>query len=228
MWTDATTRASGGSRTRNPRITNAVLCQLKLRWHGRGEGSPAAATRKSSAPGVASSSQRIHRRGRAELRHEPGVSDPAGASCQNGAGQGQDDRTVGPWAGDSGLGSWGRAGGPLITQVGMHVACQTAFFFFCRRDSSDAERRTAGGTREEAFFDRARSRAPVASQSETGAPTSVERTRRFAARAAFRVAGSRSRSAGPRAGIIRQMRARLLHRCQSSAASLPHRLSRRP
>ena len=26
-------RASGGSRTRNPRITNAVLCQLKLRWH---------------------------------------------------------------------------------------------------------------------------------------------------------------------------------------------------
>lgn len=24
--------ASGGSRTRNPRITNAVLCQLKLRW----------------------------------------------------------------------------------------------------------------------------------------------------------------------------------------------------
>ncbi len=25
-------RASGGSRTRNPRITNAVLCQLKLRW----------------------------------------------------------------------------------------------------------------------------------------------------------------------------------------------------
>jgi hypothetical protein len=30
-------RASGGSRTRNPRITNAVLCQLKLRWrfHGR-------------------------------------------------------------------------------------------------------------------------------------------------------------------------------------------------
>ena len=27
-------RASGGSRTRNPRITNAVLCQLKLRWLG--------------------------------------------------------------------------------------------------------------------------------------------------------------------------------------------------
>ncbi len=26
--------ASGGSRTRNPRITNAVLCQLKLRWRG--------------------------------------------------------------------------------------------------------------------------------------------------------------------------------------------------
>ncbi len=26
-------RASGGSRTRNPRITNAVLCRLKLRWH---------------------------------------------------------------------------------------------------------------------------------------------------------------------------------------------------
>ena len=26
------TRASGGSRTHNPRITNAVLCQLKLRW----------------------------------------------------------------------------------------------------------------------------------------------------------------------------------------------------
>ena len=25
-------RASGGSRTRNPRITNAVLCRLKLRW----------------------------------------------------------------------------------------------------------------------------------------------------------------------------------------------------
>ena len=25
-------RASGGSRTHNPRITNAVLCQLKLRW----------------------------------------------------------------------------------------------------------------------------------------------------------------------------------------------------
>ena len=129
MWTDATTRASGGSRTRNPRITNAVLCQLKLRWHGRGEGSPAEATRKSSAPGVASSSQRIRRRARAELRHEPGVSDPAGASCQNGAGQGQDDRTVGPWAGDPGLGSWGRAGGPLITQKGMHVACQIAFFF---------------------------------------------------------------------------------------------------
>ena len=27
-----TVRASGGSRTHNPRITNAVLCQLKLRW----------------------------------------------------------------------------------------------------------------------------------------------------------------------------------------------------
>ena len=26
-------RASAGSRTRNPRITNAVLYQLKLRWH---------------------------------------------------------------------------------------------------------------------------------------------------------------------------------------------------
>src|SRR5438552_2259783 len=26
-------RASGGSRTHNPRITNAVLCRLKLRWH---------------------------------------------------------------------------------------------------------------------------------------------------------------------------------------------------
>ena len=130
MWANATTRASGGSRTRNPRITNAVLCQLKLRWHGRGEGSPAEATRKSSAPGVASSSQRIHRRGHAALRHEPGVSDPAGASCQNGAGQGQDDRTVGPWAGDPGLGSWGRAGRPLITRLWMHVACQTAFFFF--------------------------------------------------------------------------------------------------
>jgi hypothetical protein len=26
------TRASEGSRTLNPRITNAVLCQLKLRW----------------------------------------------------------------------------------------------------------------------------------------------------------------------------------------------------
>ncbi len=25
-------KASGGSRTHNPRITNAVLCQLKLRW----------------------------------------------------------------------------------------------------------------------------------------------------------------------------------------------------
>jgi hypothetical protein len=25
-------RASGGSRTRNPRITNAVLYRLKLRW----------------------------------------------------------------------------------------------------------------------------------------------------------------------------------------------------
>ena len=25
-------RASGGSRTHNPRITNAVLCRLKLRW----------------------------------------------------------------------------------------------------------------------------------------------------------------------------------------------------
>src|SRR5262249_39362139 len=25
--------ASGGSRTHNPRITNAVLCRLKLRWH---------------------------------------------------------------------------------------------------------------------------------------------------------------------------------------------------
>ena len=130
MWSNATTRASGGSRTRNPRITNAVLCQLKLRWHGRGEGSPAEATRKTSAPGVASSSQRIQRRGRAELRHEPGVSDPAGASCQNGAGQGQDDRTVGPWAGDPGLGSWGRAGRPLIIDERMHVACQTGFFFF--------------------------------------------------------------------------------------------------
>jgi hypothetical protein len=27
-------RASGRSRTDNPRITNAVLCQLKLRWRG--------------------------------------------------------------------------------------------------------------------------------------------------------------------------------------------------
>ncbi len=31
--TPAARTASGGSRTRNPRITNAVLCQLKLRWH---------------------------------------------------------------------------------------------------------------------------------------------------------------------------------------------------
>jgi hypothetical protein len=31
--TPAAGKASGGSRTRNPRITNAVLCQLKLRWH---------------------------------------------------------------------------------------------------------------------------------------------------------------------------------------------------
>ncbi len=29
-----TGRASGRSRTDNPRITNAVLCQLKLRWRG--------------------------------------------------------------------------------------------------------------------------------------------------------------------------------------------------
>jgi ribosomal protein L4 len=28
-------RASDGSRTHNPRITNAVLCQLKLRWQTR-------------------------------------------------------------------------------------------------------------------------------------------------------------------------------------------------
>src|SRR5687767_5178341 len=27
-------RASEGSRTLNPRITNAVLCRLKLRWRG--------------------------------------------------------------------------------------------------------------------------------------------------------------------------------------------------
>ena len=58
-------RASGGSRTRNPRITNAVLCQLKLRWRmtiwtgrnpparGLGRGRP---NRKSSAaPGRESS-----------------------------------------------------------------------------------------------------------------------------------------------------------------------------
>src|SRR5262245_11991310 len=30
-------RASGGSRTHNPRITNAVLCRLKLRWHTTGQ-----------------------------------------------------------------------------------------------------------------------------------------------------------------------------------------------
>ena len=28
----STRKASGGNRTHNPRITNAVLCQLKLRW----------------------------------------------------------------------------------------------------------------------------------------------------------------------------------------------------
>ncbi len=32
VLTQLTLRASGESRTRNPRITNAVLCQLKLRW----------------------------------------------------------------------------------------------------------------------------------------------------------------------------------------------------
>jgi len=31
-------RASGGNRTHNPRITNAVLCQLKLRWRGHPAG----------------------------------------------------------------------------------------------------------------------------------------------------------------------------------------------
>ena len=30
LW--ASKKASGGNRTHNPRITNAVLCQLKLRW----------------------------------------------------------------------------------------------------------------------------------------------------------------------------------------------------
>ena len=33
-------RASGGSRTHNPRITNAVLCQLKLRWQIQSEEYP--------------------------------------------------------------------------------------------------------------------------------------------------------------------------------------------
>ena len=40
-------RASGGSRTRNPRITNAVLCQLKLRWRRLA----AALKRASQVPG---------------------------------------------------------------------------------------------------------------------------------------------------------------------------------
>ena len=39
-WSVHITRASGGSRTRNPRITNAVLCQLKLRWRDGRLGCP--------------------------------------------------------------------------------------------------------------------------------------------------------------------------------------------
>jgi hypothetical protein len=35
--------ASGGNRTHNPRITNAVLCQLKLRWRSDTRGESAAA-----------------------------------------------------------------------------------------------------------------------------------------------------------------------------------------
>ena len=46
-WTLDPPRASGGSRTRNPRITNAVLCQLKLRWRRLA----AALKRASQVPG---------------------------------------------------------------------------------------------------------------------------------------------------------------------------------
>jgi hypothetical protein len=38
----ARAEASGGNRTHNPRITNAVLCQLKLRWRSDTRGESAA------------------------------------------------------------------------------------------------------------------------------------------------------------------------------------------
>ena len=48
-------RASGGNRTHNPRITNAVLCQLKLRWPD-GDGKKRSRSVKIQPPGTPHSS----------------------------------------------------------------------------------------------------------------------------------------------------------------------------
>ena len=88
-------RASGGNRTHNPRITNAVLCQLKLRWRGHPAGKRRTAESFKGA-------QRVTERQVAALyqgllwhttQTKRGL-DPAGASYHSQAGQGQGDRST--------------------------------------------------------------------------------------------------------------------------------------
>jgi hypothetical protein len=129
------TRASGGSRTRNPRITNAVLCQLKLRWRRPAafDGVERPESRKNSAEtGPASRDRAPHRR----RNKKSGASDSAGAPCHGHAGQGQvtarPERSRRPHLEDvfvlsqwvSGTGGPRRLGRRCIRRAKAGVACK--------------------------------------------------------------------------------------------------------
>ena len=74
--------ASGGNRTHNPRITNAVLCQLKLRWHGEQRRRYSGLTTGLPAFGIPHSSARCPRTSRDCCFH--GRSRPGGRNAAGG------------------------------------------------------------------------------------------------------------------------------------------------
>ena len=99
-------RASGGNRTHNPRITNAVLCQLKLRWR------PFQDDRTPQISAARPPTSSLRRPGAGKAKRKSGASDSAGASCHGHAGQGQ--ATAGPeLVGGPTLSTWGRIRGKL-------------------------------------------------------------------------------------------------------------------
>ncbi len=129
-------RASGGNRTHNPRITNAVLCQLKLRWPDGAGGTRE--TRKSSLLELRTVAHRAHysqgstakNPGRSSERQfkkeKSGASDPTGAPCLGRTGQGR--LTVRP---DVVGGPTSKCGGAGTSVPGdlrqLHTACQNRF-----------------------------------------------------------------------------------------------------